>query len=246
MNTKYDKIGISYSKNRKTEPRIESQIVNHLFGAKKVLNLGAGAGSYEPAGFDLIAVEPSKKMIDQRKNNAYPIVQGVAEELPFKDRSFSHTMTILSMHHWTDINQAFKEINRVTTDKFIALTWNPNSKPFWLTRDYFPEIYELDKTIFPGIDVFNKHFNNVEVLPLLIPEDCQDGFLAAYWKRPEAYLNQSIRQSISSFSKLNNVDMRLASLKRDIDNGIWAENNKDIINKKELDAGYIIVTGQTR
>jgi len=244
MNVPYDQIGKGYSINRKSDPKIAKQIYSKLVGAKKILNIGAGSGSYEPANIDLIAVEPSAEMIAQRAENAHPVFQAFAEELPFESNSFSHSMTVLSMHHWTDRNQAFDEIKRVTTDTFVAITWDPSSNPFWLTRDYFPEIYETDKNIFPSITDFKSHFYDVQVSPLWIPDDCQDGFLAAFWKRPEAYLNEEIRKSISTFSYLKELESGLNNLEKDLNNGDWKNNNQSILNSSELDAGYVIVSAK--
>ena len=243
---KYDNIGIDYAKQRKSDPRIATQIFDRLKNATKVVNIGAGSGSYEPKNINLIAVEPSIEMINQRATNAHPVIQGYAESLPFPDKSFSHALTILSMHHWSDRDKAFKEINRITTEMFIAVSWNPEADPFWLTKDYFPEVYDLDKTIFPNLDELKDYFDDVEMTPLLIPEDCIDGFLAAYWKRPLSYLDQKVRNSISSFSKFKDLDKRLNKLDSDVKNGIWSKTNASILMNTKLDAGYVIITGKTK
>lgn len=245
MEPKYDNIGIGYSKRRMSDPEIARQLNSKLQGATRILNIGAGTGSYEPKNIDLVAVEPSAKMIAQRDPGSHPVVQSFAESLPFENNSFSHTMTVLSMHHWSDRKQAYSEINRVTTKKFIAISWNPDSEPFWLTKEYFPEIYETDLTIFPSIEDIKNSFKNVEISPLLIPFDCQDGFLAAYWRRPEAYLDKEVRNSISTFSKLEKLKQGLAKLESDLKQGIWETKNKSILESKWLDAGYIIITADT-
>ena len=242
----YDKIGVNYARQRQTDPRLLEQITTKLKGAKRILNIGAGAGSYEPPNMDLVALEPSSKMINQRAKDAYPVVQGSAENLPFDNNSFSHVMTILSMHHWINKPKAFKEINRVAKERFVAVSWNPEAEPFWLTRDYFPEMYEADRAIFPKLNELNLYFGDVKMVPLSIPEDCIDGFLAAYWKRPEAYLNPTVRQSISTFSKLKSVEKGLQKLKNDLDSGVWLERNKEILNSSSLDAGYVLITAKTR
>jgi len=131
-----------------------------------------------------MAVEPSAEMIAQRPEGSAPVVRAGAEALPFENNSFTHALTVLSMHHWTDRSQAFAEINRVATKCFVAVSWNPEAEPFWLTRDYFPEIHSQDQHLFPNKKEFEAHFDEVSMTPLLIPEDCVDGFLAAYWKRP--------------------------------------------------------------
>ncbi len=246
MKAKYDDIGINYAQKRKSDPRIAAQILDRLKDAKSILNIGAGAGSYEPKNVNLIALEPSMEMINQRPPNSHPVVQGVVESLPFPDHSFSHALTILSIHHWQNRELAFSEINRVATERFVAVSWNPEAEPFWLTRDYFPEIIELDRTIFPNNKEFENYFDDIEISPLLIPEDCTDGFLAAYWKRPEAYLDVMVRNSISSFSNLNNISETLAKLESDIESKRWYDTNQSILTQSALDAGYIIISGKTR
>ena len=246
MKAKYDQIGINYAQKRKSDPRIATQVLNQLEGAQRIVNIGAGAGSYEPTDMDLVALEPSTEMINQRSADAHPVVQGVAESLPFPDQSFTHALTILSMHHWKNRDLAFNEINRVATERFVAVSWNPDAEPFWLTRDYFPEIIDLDRTIFPNAEEFASYFDDVEISPLLIPEDCTDGFLAAYWKRPSAYLDESVRNSISSFSNLHDISDRLARLESDIESGKWHRMNQSILSESVLDAGYIIISGKTR
>ncbi|MCB0213305.1 MAG: class I SAM-dependent methyltransferase, partial [Anaerolineae bacterium] len=182
MNAIYDDIGATYSVTRCTDPKIAKQLYAELQGATRIVNIGAGTGSYEPENVDLVAVEPSAKMIAQRKSGSHPVEQAFAEKLPFEDNTFSHAMTVLSMHHWENRALAFSEINRVATEKFIAITWDPHSEPFWLTRDYFPEIHATDMRIFPALEEFNDHFDDVIMTPLEIPSDCQDGFFAAFWK----------------------------------------------------------------
>jgi len=244
MSPKYDQIGIDYAKQRKSDPRIAEQINRRLEGAQRILNIGAGTGSYEPTGVDLIALEPSSEMIAQRGPNTHLVIQGTAEQLPFEDKSFSHTMTVLSMHHWTDRKQAFSEIKRVTREKFVAISWDPEALPFWLTKDYFPEIYDTDQKIFLSVDEFETHFNQVKRSPLLIPHNCIDGFLAAYWRRPATYLEASVRQSISTFSKLVNLEVGLNKLRTDLDQGLWHQKNEAILDLEWFDAGYVIVEAE--
>lgn len=246
MTPLYDKIGVNYSVKRCTDPEIARQLYGELLGATRIVNIGAGAGSYEPENASLVAVEPSAEMISQRKPSAHPVKKAFAERLPFGDDSFSHAMTVLSMHHWENRAAAFKEIERVTTERFVAITWDPSAGPFWLTRDYFPEIYEIDKRIFPGLEELAEHFDEVKMSPLLIPGNCEDGFLAAFWKRPEAYLSPQVRQSISSFSKLDCLSEGLRRLAEDLESGIWARNNQAILEAPSLDVGYRIVTAKIR
>ncbi len=246
MSALYDVIGINYSALRGTDPRIANKLYAELAGARRIVNIGAGTGSYEPENVDLVAVEPSVRMIAQRAKNAYPVQQSSAENLPFVDKTFSHAMTVLSMHHWQDHALAFAEINRVTTDKFVAVTWDPQAEPFWLTRDYFPEFPAQEADSFPTLDSLREAFDDVHVAVLPIPEDCQDGFLAAYWKRPQAYLDPRVRQSISSFARATDLQQGLDRLAADLASGDWQQRNAAILTQSELDAGYRLVTAQIR
>lgn len=242
----YNHIGIEYSAKRHADPSIAEQLHHELKGATRIINIGAGTGSYEPADVNLLAVEPSSTMISQRKAESHEVVQAFAENLPVADKSFSHAMTVLSMHHWEDRAQSFQEINRVVSDRLVAITWDPASDPYWLTQDYFPEIYELDKCIFPDMDELSEHFDEMKIDPLLIPHNCQDGFLAAYWQRPEAYLEAKVRKSISSFTKIEHLSEGLKRLRRDLLNGDWAKNNRKILDLKFLDVGYKLITARVR
>ena len=238
----YNRIGRRYALGRRTDPHLAAQLHNRLVGAESVLNVGAGTGSYEPGHIGVTAVEPSDAMIGQRSNSTVAVVQARAEDLPFEDASFSHCMTVLSMHHWEDRSRAFREIKRVTRERFVAITWDPESKPFWLTKDYFPEIHKIDHKTFPDLSEFDKAFPKVEMSVLEIPADCKDGFLAAYWQRPEAYLDELVRANISTFSMIRNLKEGLDRLETDLAGGEWETRNRELASTEFLDAGYRIVT----
>lgn len=246
MDAIYDNIGINYSMTRGTDPRIAQQLYAELQDATRIVNIGAGTGSYEPENVDLVAVEPSAEMISQRKVGSHTVKQAFAEKLPFDDNSFSHAMTILSMHHWQNRACAFDEINRVATEKFVAITWDPDSEPFWLTRDYFPEIHEMDSAIFPGLAELNEHFDDLQIKPLHIPDDCQDGFFAAFWIRPKAYFSSQVRQSMSPFAKRADPSAGLQQLAADLTSGAWAKKNEAILNLSSLDVGYRLISANVR
>jgi SAM-dependent methyltransferase len=246
MDAIYDDIGNNYSVTRCTDPKIAKQLYEELHGATRIVNIGAGTGSYEPGNIEVVAVEPSSVMISQRKVGSPRVEQAFAEKLPFENSSFSHAMTVLSMHHWQNRARAFQEINRVATEKFVSITWDPKSEPFWLTRDYFPEIYEMDKRIFPGLEEFNEYFDEVTIQTLQIPSDCQDGFLTAFWKRPEAYLSSQVRQAMSPFSKIKNLSKGLQKLEEDLASGAWARKNHALLGLSSLDVGYRLISARVK
>ena len=237
----YDRIGVGYAAYRRPDPRIASRIEATLGPARTVLNVGAGAGSYEPAGRTVVAVEPSAEMIRQRTPSAAPAVRGAAEALPFRDRSFDAAMAILTLHHWSDPRRGLAELRRVARDRVAILTWDPEHPGFWLVRDYFPEIPAMDRETFPAVAAIAEALGPVEVQPVPIPADCTDGFLGAYWRRPAAYLDSGARGAISAFAKLHEVDARLSRLRADLANGAWQRRNGDLLALDEIDLGYRLI-----
>jgi hypothetical protein len=81
------------------------------------------------------------------------------------------------------------------------------------------------------------------VIPVPIPHDCVDGFLGAYWRRPEAYLNSEIRSGISSFATCRDLSP-LQQLEDHLVTGEWHRRYGDLLGKEELDIGYRLVVGR--
>ncbi|MDP6707820.1 MAG: class I SAM-dependent methyltransferase [Alphaproteobacteria bacterium] len=241
MRASYDTIGVNYSDLRKPDARIEMAISRALGSAETVLNVGAGTGSYEPADKSVTAVEPSIEMIRQRRASAAPVVQGYAENLPFDDSSFDASMAILTVHHWTDQERGLKEMRRVTRGRVVVLTFDPLHRGFWLA-DYIPELVKVDEKQMPRMTDFEKWLGPVEIAPVAIPPDCTDGFLAAYWRRPAAYLDPEIRTAISCFWALDDISDALKNLARDLNSGAWAERYSELLERDEHDFGYRLVT----
>ena len=112
----YDTIGRTYGDTRHADPRVAAAILRALGDARTVLNVGAGAGNYEPVDREVMALEPSAVMIAQRPPGAARVVQGRAEELPFADGSFDVVISGLALHNIyarEERNQALREIARV-------------------------------------------------------------------------------------------------------------------------------------
>jgi SAM-dependent methyltransferase len=214
-----------------------------LGDAKGVVNVGAGAGSYEPRDRDVTAVEPSATMIAQRPPGAARAVQGSASALPFPDKHFDAAMALLTVHHWPDVRAGLKEMKRVARKRCVIFTWDVPDTAFWLTRDYFPEILAHDRRAF-ALSPFSEVFGSVETRIVPIPHDCSDGFLCAYWRRPEKYLDPGARAAISSFSYLGDVTARIARLAHDIEDGRWARRNAELLDKSEMDYGYRLVIAE--
>src|SRR6185437_8355412 len=178
----YDSIGENYVDYRRPDPRIAATITKALGEARSVVNIGAGAGSYEPADRTVIAAEPSATMILQRAADAAPVICASAMELPFRQNAFDATLAIFTVHHWPDRMRGLSEMRRVAK-RAVILTWEPSTSASWLTRDYFPEILTYDRTLFPlASEFYGRVFEQIEIVPIPIPRDCTDGFLEAYWR----------------------------------------------------------------
>ena len=241
MDSLYDTIGINYADLRKPDPRIAAMISNALGPAGTVLNVGAGAGSYEPEDRQVIAVEPSLEMIRQRGPTAARAIQGHAEDLPFDDDSFDASMAILTAHHWADQARGLKEMRRVTKGRVVLLTFDPSYRGAWLT-DYFPELITLDEARMPKMSDYENALGPVRISPVPIPHDCTDGFLYAYWRRPGAYLDPRVRSGSSSFWAIGSAEAGLSRLSGDLDSGEWHRRHAALLARETWDLGYRLVT----
>jgi SAM-dependent methyltransferase len=233
----YDKIGDGYAQRRRPDPRIAAAIVAALRDARTVVNVGAGTGSYEPVDRVVQAVEPSAVMIKQRPASAAPCVCAPAEALPFGDGTFDAAMAVLTIHHWSDWRMGLREMQRVARRRVVLLTFDAQASDSWLTRDYFPELMELDRRIMPRLEDLAEELGEFRATPVPVPHDCVDGFLGAYWRRPAMYLDPVARRSMSSFTLIEAED-GLKRLARDLESGAWRQRNAELLSLAELDVGY--------
>lgn len=236
----YDTIGLNYADFRQPDPLIERTIRSALGDAASILNVGAGCGSYEPTDRSVVSVELSMTMIRQRPPGAAPVVQATAMDLPFGADAFDASMAVLSVHHWSDKERGLKELRRVSRGRIVVLTWDPAYSGFWLT-DYIPEVLDADRPIFPMLHEYEHVLGPTEVIDVLIPHNCTDGMMGAYWRRPEAYLDQRVRSAISTFSKLRDATSGLQKLDRDLKSGEWRSRYRDVLSRTEMDLGYRLV-----
>jgi SAM-dependent methyltransferase len=235
----YDTIGARYTVTRRTEPRIAAQVWAALGDARTVVNVGAGTGSYEPPDRDVIAVEPSALMRAHRPPGAAPCLAATAESLPFENQSFDAAMAFSTVHHWQDPIAGLREMRRVAR-RVVVFTFDSSDtawrRRFWLTRDYLPEVADL----LVGRPSLSEQARAIgaRVDPVLIPWDCADGFFEAYWRRPEAYLDESVRRGISVWASVGpDAEQRaLHSLRHDLASGRWIERNRDLV---DLDAAEL-------
>ena len=233
----YDTIGTTYTVTRRTEPRIAAQVWAALGDAQTVLNVGAGTGSYEPPGRDVTAVEPSAVMRAQRPVGAAPCVDAVAESLPFEDQSFDAAMAVATIDHWQDPVAGLREMRRVARRVVVFTKDFSDPDRFWLNRDYLPEYSDLQAGR-PSLTELARAIG-ARMEPVLIPWDCADGFYEAYWRRPEAYLDERVRRGVSVWARVGpQAEQRaVRSLRDDLVSGRWAERNRDLTGLDAAELG---------
>jgi SAM-dependent methyltransferase len=247
IETLYDSIGVGYTEVRGEDPRIAARIHAALGDARSVVNVGAGTGSYEPGDRTVTAVEPSVVMRAQRPADAAPVIDASAEALPFPDDAFDAAMAVLSDHHWRDHDRGVDELGRVACRRVVLFTWDPGTVwESWLVRDYLPAFTRLIAEGYTPERTLDRLGGRGRIEPVPIPHDCRDGFLHAYWRRPDAYLDPRVRAGISAFAKLDapDVETAMARLASDLATGAWHRRHQELLELDELDLGYRLVVAE--
>jgi SAM-dependent methyltransferase len=220
----YGVIGRVYTDYRKPDPRIAALISQALGDAESVLNIGAGAGSYEPADRNVTAVEPSAAMRAARPPYLSPAIDAVAENLPFPDGRFDAAMAIFTVHQWPDLAAGLREVRRVTRGAVVIMSCDPDElNRSWLDR-YAPEVLAVEARRYPPIPTLTRLLGaRTEIIPVPIPLDCADGFNEAYYGRPERLLDPGARLACSAWSFVGaGIQARFErDLRRDLENGAW-------------------------
>ena len=221
------------------------QAIQGVLGdARTVINVGAGTGNYEPPDREVVGVEPSTVMIAQRPSGTPPVIGAAAEALPVRNGAFDAALAVLTTHHWDDVSRGLAELRRVA-ERQVIVTFDPDRNgAFWLVRDYLGASIALDRARTPSLATLEDHLGPLQVQPLPVPRDMQDGVLAAYWARPHAYLDAEVRANISSFAQLapDTVDRAMRALAEDLADGTWERRNVELRNLDAYDAGYQLIS----
>lgn len=250
MKPVYDRIGDSYDTTRKADREISATLAR-LIGLRsdgQYLDIGCGSGNYTVAlagaGGAWTGVEPSIRMLDLARQKPANVtwVQAPAEELPFPDQSFDGAIATLCIHHFSDLAVAFQQAGRVLKPGFrlILFTVLPEQVlAFWLKR-YFPEMLARDAEQLPSLSqiedaLVGTGLSIVETEPYFTTERTEDFFFFSGKYRPEIYLSENIRNSMSCF-RISITDEELArgltELERDIGTGaitrIIADGENDL------------------
>jgi SAM-dependent methyltransferase len=245
--TLYDRTGSSYSLARQPDPRIAEVIGRALNGMTSVANIGAGSGSYEPSQ-TVVAVEPSPVMINQRSVAAAPTIQAVAEHLPIRTDAVDAAMALLTVHHWTDLAAGIAEMRRIARRRVVVFTWDHRVlRRFWLLTEYLPAAAETDARLAVPISTLTALLGDrVSTIPIPVPHDCVDGFGGAYWRRPHAYLDETVQAGMSLFALTPESALQegLSRLRSDLTTGAWDDRHRDLLQRSELDLGYRLLVAE--
>jgi SAM-dependent methyltransferase len=239
----YDDFGVGYSGVRRPDPRVQAAIDDALGGASHLVNVGAGTGSYEPQGRFVAAVEPSMTMIHQRAFGLGPAMQSIAEALPVADRSADAALAIFTIHHWNDLARGLEEMGRVASRRVI-LTMDPDVvRELWIVKEYAPEIASTHVASLPSIRTLGSLLPGAEVRVVPVPRECTDGFLAAFWGRPEAYLDAEVRRGTSPWHQIptDATDRAVRQLADDLADGSWDARHGELRSASSSDVGMRLV-----
>jgi SAM-dependent methyltransferase len=248
--TRYDVIGVDYAKTRREDPRIAAAVGAALGDARTVVNVGAGAGSYEPDDRIVVAVEPSDVMAAQRPPDKAPAIRASAGSLPLRDDSADAAMAIVTIHHWdAELEQGVRELRRVARGPVVIVTYDAAvSNAMWLMADYLPEVAELDARIFPSMDTLAGWLGDgtsVDAIP--ISRDTPDWMLGSFWAHPERVLDEQARNSTSGFARMDPevVERVVAAVGADLESGAWDKRHGHLRELDEYDCGLRLVVNRS-
>jgi SAM-dependent methyltransferase len=219
----YDTPENQYAGHRRTDPRIAAYVHEALGDAQTIVNVGAGAGSYEPLDRYVFALEPSAAMRAQRPAGR-PAIRGIAESIPVDDASVDAAMAMVTIHHWTNMAQGISEMKRVSRKRVVIMTFDPDRLDDFWNAHYFKEVIEVERSRYPTIDTITHLLGGqCRVQPVPIPLDCVDGFQEAFYGRPEAFLDKNVRaaQSAWGYIPAEQQDILVKRLSDDLASGQW-------------------------
>lgn len=243
----YSAIGEGYARIRQPDPRIAARIMAAIGDAKTILNVGAGAGSYEPLDRQVTAVEPSASMRAQRPPRLTEAIDATADDLPFADDSFDASMATITVHQWPNLERGLREMRRVTRGPVVILSFDPFPPVRWWLFEYAPELMAIESNRMPPISQIEHAIGgNTEVQTVMVPNDSVDGFGQAFYGRPERYLDPEVRRAMSAWSFVSPeaVARFEERLRTDLDSGRWDERFGELRTVSELDVGLRLVIGR--
>ena len=246
MRVDYERHGRTYAQHRRADPRIAARIHAALGAARTVVNVGAGAGSYEPEDRWVLAVEPSATMRAQRPPGAAPAIAARAEALPLDDGAVDAAMACVTIHHWEPRAAGLAELRRVARGPVVVFTFDLDALPAW-QHDFLADNVAVERPRFgPVEDVAAMLGGNVRIETIPTPADCTDGFFEAFWNRPEALLDPGVRSAQSVWALLpSGAEERIVARLRDaLESGAWDAQWGHLRVQSSLDGSLRLVISE--
>ena len=240
----YERHGRTYARYRRADPRIAARIHAALGDARTVLNVGAGAGSYEPSDRWVLAVEPSATMRAQRPPRAAPVLAARAEALPFDDGAVDAAMACVTIHHWERLALGLAELRRVSRGAVVIFTFDLDHLPLW-QKQFLREGVMKEQPRFPAIaEIAACLGGRIEIERIPTPGDCEDGFFEAFWRRPEELLDPAVRsaQSMWALLEAGEEERILERLATALDSGAWDAEHGQLRGQDSFDGALRLVT----
>jgi SAM-dependent methyltransferase len=242
----YESHGRDYARRRRADPRIAARIEAALGDARTVVNVGAGTGSYEPSDRWLLAVEPSATMRAQRPADAAPALACAAGSLPLDDDSVDAAMACVTIHHWEDRAAGLAELRRVARGPVVVFTFELDALIDW-QRDYLAPALALEIPRFGTVEEIAAELGGAtRIEPIPTPADCTDGFFEAFWNRPEAILDPTVRasQSIWQLVEPGVEEQIVARLAADLGSGKWDEEHGGLRERGSYEGSLRLVISE--
>ncbi|HLX69966.1 MAG TPA: methyltransferase domain-containing protein [Verrucomicrobiae bacterium] len=243
----YGKFGAGYAFRRRADPRIAVHVHQALGNARIVLNVGAGAGSYEPEDREVIAVEPSEAMRVQRPKHLAQAIDAIAEQLPLADQSVDASMALVTVHQWRDLDKGLAELRRVTRGPIVVMTFDGDALDLYWLAQYVPELIAVERGRYPKMQKLCDALGpSTEVQVVPVPIDCTDGFTEAFYARPEAFLDPAVRRSQSAWSFVpESVQSRFVkTLADDLKSGAWDRKYGEWRTRPHFEGSLRLIVGR--
>ena len=261
MVEKYDQIGGHYNNTRKADSFIVDRLYRYLNPRErgKYLDIGCGTGNYTIAlnerGVNYVGVDPSIEMLKKARERTRTVewIIGRSEKLPIDDVSVDGVTATLTIHHWDNLDQAFRELLRVLKPfrRIVIFTsTSPQMKGYWLNH-YFPKILEESTKQMPTFGIIEASmkkagFKIIESEKYFVQPDLEDLFLYSGKYDPSRYLNKDFRKGISTFTNMasrTELETGLRNLARDVESEkVW-----EVIERYSNNRGdYLFLVGEKR